>query len=283
MIRDYYSELGVSPDAEAVVITAAYRALAQRYHPDKHPENPQEAHRRMTAINEAYSIIGNKDLRRKYDDSKVRSFERTSNSGGSNSENNTSSDSPKQSKNEASHRSTLKQEELDRITVILNKRGVRVKLEDGPFRGRWSDGPDGPEVTINPFTGSLETLIKSVGCDVLNRSATESMRKSLIEAVDPSEYCRKLASNQIAKGASPGQAADFAREECLIDQFCKHLAVDKAEQASWWKAFAASTKYMRGKRLSPEDAIAWMHYATHEVLPLETKRDSSRVKVLRNL
>ncbi|MGY8826518.1 MAG: DnaJ domain-containing protein [Candidatus Latescibacterota bacterium] len=32
--NDPYSVLGVSPDAEDIVIQVAYRALAQRYHPD---------------------------------------------------------------------------------------------------------------------------------------------------------------------------------------------------------------------------------------------------------
>ena len=37
MINDktYYQILGVTPDAEDIVIRAAYKALSQRYHPDK--------------------------------------------------------------------------------------------------------------------------------------------------------------------------------------------------------------------------------------------------------
>ena len=33
--KDYYRILGVLDDAEDIVIKAAYRALAQRYHPDR--------------------------------------------------------------------------------------------------------------------------------------------------------------------------------------------------------------------------------------------------------
>ncbi|WP_103965400.1 J domain-containing protein [Nitrosomonas ureae] len=33
--KDYYAILGVTPLADNVVIRAAYKALAQRYHPDK--------------------------------------------------------------------------------------------------------------------------------------------------------------------------------------------------------------------------------------------------------
>ena len=34
-MKDYYEILGISPNAEIVVINAAYRALVQIYHPDK--------------------------------------------------------------------------------------------------------------------------------------------------------------------------------------------------------------------------------------------------------
>jgi len=65
--RDHYFILGVLPEAEAIVITAAYRALAQRYHPDRSPADPTEAHRRITEINEAYRVLGDEKLRLEYD------------------------------------------------------------------------------------------------------------------------------------------------------------------------------------------------------------------------
>ena len=34
-MKDYYCILGVIKSAEDIVIKAAYRALAQKYHPDK--------------------------------------------------------------------------------------------------------------------------------------------------------------------------------------------------------------------------------------------------------
>ncbi len=52
--KDYYAILGVHPTAEIAVIEAAYKALAKRYHPDVSQDNPEEAHRRMQEINEAY-------------------------------------------------------------------------------------------------------------------------------------------------------------------------------------------------------------------------------------
>ena len=62
---DPYATLQVTPTAEAVVITAAYRALARLYHPD-HNGAP-EAMARMAAINAAYEFIGEPRHRKAYD------------------------------------------------------------------------------------------------------------------------------------------------------------------------------------------------------------------------
>lgn len=55
--KDYYAVLGVLPNAEDVVVRAAYRALAQRYHPDRFTGSENEANRRMSEINEAYQVL----------------------------------------------------------------------------------------------------------------------------------------------------------------------------------------------------------------------------------
>lgn len=67
---DYYAILGVMPNAEDVVIYAAYRALAQRYHPDKWDGDPEEAHQKMVKINEAYSVLKDPVQRSEYDKSR---------------------------------------------------------------------------------------------------------------------------------------------------------------------------------------------------------------------
>ena len=56
-MKDYYRILGVLDDAEDIIIKAAYRALAQRYHPDKWSGDQVEATKRMAEINEAYSVL----------------------------------------------------------------------------------------------------------------------------------------------------------------------------------------------------------------------------------
>ena len=67
-MKDYYSVLGVSKDADEVVIKAAYKALAQKYHPDKsQSEMAASSTKLMSDINKAYSILGDKNSRQKYD------------------------------------------------------------------------------------------------------------------------------------------------------------------------------------------------------------------------
>lgn len=65
--KDYYQILGVMPTAEDIVIRAAYKALAQRYHPDKYKGDPAEAKRIMQEIIEAYAILSDVDKRKHYD------------------------------------------------------------------------------------------------------------------------------------------------------------------------------------------------------------------------
>jgi len=62
-----YDILGVSPQAEDIVIRAAYRALAQRYHPDKSSDSKETAALRMRAIQEAYQVLSDPVSRVAYD------------------------------------------------------------------------------------------------------------------------------------------------------------------------------------------------------------------------
>ena len=65
--KDYYASLGLTPSADAVVIRAAYKALAQRYHPDKSGVGQAQASARMAEINEAYSVLSDPGKRAEYD------------------------------------------------------------------------------------------------------------------------------------------------------------------------------------------------------------------------
>jgi curved DNA-binding protein CbpA len=74
-LTDYYKILGVLPEAEDVVIKAAYKALAQRYHPDKWSGDPAEANRRMASINEAYGVLSDTAKRKQYDQSRSDAYQ----------------------------------------------------------------------------------------------------------------------------------------------------------------------------------------------------------------
>lgn len=61
-----YNTLKVAQDAPAEVVRAAYRVLAQKYHPDRNPGNHAAA-AEMVAVNEAYRILSDANLRQQYD------------------------------------------------------------------------------------------------------------------------------------------------------------------------------------------------------------------------
>ena len=62
---DPYKVLQVDPEAEDEVIQAAYRRLAQKYHPDRSPD--AEGIAKMVAINAAWELIGDPGRRAAFD------------------------------------------------------------------------------------------------------------------------------------------------------------------------------------------------------------------------
>lgn len=66
MAKDYYAVLGVGRNADDGEIKKAFRRLAQQFHPDKNPGN-QEAEVKFKEINEAYSVLSDKEKRAQYD------------------------------------------------------------------------------------------------------------------------------------------------------------------------------------------------------------------------
>lgn len=65
-IHTYYDNLKVTRNADVAVIKAAYKALAQKYHPDRNPDNP-EAERIMKLINKAYEVLSDPVRRAEHD------------------------------------------------------------------------------------------------------------------------------------------------------------------------------------------------------------------------
>lgn len=72
--KDYYEVLGVAKDAPDDVIRKAYKKLAIKWHPDKNPDNKQEAEEKFKEISEAYTVLSDPKKRQEYDNGGI-SFE----------------------------------------------------------------------------------------------------------------------------------------------------------------------------------------------------------------
>jgi curved DNA-binding protein CbpA len=62
---DYYAVLGLSPQADDVVVHAAWKALLRKHHPDTNASD--RATERAREINEAFAVLGKPDSRADYD------------------------------------------------------------------------------------------------------------------------------------------------------------------------------------------------------------------------
>jgi len=65
--RDYYEVLGVSRTASVDEIKSAYRQAALKWHPDRNPDNKEDAEHRFRECTEAYSVLSDQQKRQIYD------------------------------------------------------------------------------------------------------------------------------------------------------------------------------------------------------------------------
>lgn len=67
--RDYYDVLGVDRAASEDEIKKAFRRLARQHHPDlqSDPQHKQQAEEKFKEANEAYEVLSNPELRKRYD------------------------------------------------------------------------------------------------------------------------------------------------------------------------------------------------------------------------
>ncbi|XP_040921842.1 dnaJ homolog subfamily B member 6b isoform X1 [Toxotes jaculatrix] len=64
---EYYQILGVQRNATQEDIKKAYRKLALKWHPDKNPDNKEEAEKRFKELSEAYEVLSDENKRNIYD------------------------------------------------------------------------------------------------------------------------------------------------------------------------------------------------------------------------
>jgi curved DNA-binding protein len=67
MAKDYYQVLGIPRNATEQQIKKAYRKLAMQYHPDRNPGNEKWANEKFKEVNEAFSVLGDPEKRKQYD------------------------------------------------------------------------------------------------------------------------------------------------------------------------------------------------------------------------
>ena len=65
--RTHYDNLQVSRQASPEVIRAAYKSLVQKWHPDRHPGQRQEAERVIRIISQAFEVLSDPARRQQHD------------------------------------------------------------------------------------------------------------------------------------------------------------------------------------------------------------------------
>ena len=78
--KNPWAVLGIPRNATQTEITAAYKSLAKKYHPDLHPGDVIAASR-MAEVNEAYNLL-KEEVGASYDESRFTSDFRASSDGG---------------------------------------------------------------------------------------------------------------------------------------------------------------------------------------------------------
>jgi DnaJ-class molecular chaperone len=65
--RNYYEILGLEQSADESEIKKAYRKMAVKWHPDKNPDNKEEAEKQFKKIGEAYEVLSDPEKKQMYD------------------------------------------------------------------------------------------------------------------------------------------------------------------------------------------------------------------------
>jgi len=173
----------------------------------------------------------------------------------------------------------ITQEDINLATEIANRRGLKIELDRAyagsqQVRGLFMVDPQTGDriIRVNPLMATADTAIHEIGHDIFKGVTNKGMRRSLLDtALDSPAYKAELAARaeEVKQGKiTQEQANDIALEEGLIQAFGEQMPqVKRGELRAWYQAFKASMKQLVMGKMSPEDALAWMHYATTEAVP----------------
>ena len=175
---------------------------------------------------------------------------------------------------------SITQEDIDFAHEIADRRGLKIELERAfteeggqEVRGLFMTDKNGNRVMrINPFMATADTAIHEIGHDIFKGVTNKGMRRSLMDtALDSPAYKAELAARaeEVRAGKiTQEKANDIALEEGLIQAFGEKMPqVNRGELRAWFAAFKANVKRIATGKMSPEDALDWMHYATTENVP----------------
>lgn len=169
----------------------------------------------------------------------------------------------------------ITQQDIDFAAEIAARRGLKIELDRAfteggqEVRGMYFVDENGNRIIrVNPLMATPDTAIHEIGHDIFTDVTNKGMRRSLLDtALDSPAYKSELAA-RLKEGMPEAQARDIALEEGLIQAFGEKMPeINRGELRSWFYAFKASMKQLFTGKLSPEDALAWMHYATTEAVP----------------
>ena len=172
----------------------------------------------------------------------------------------------------------ITQEDINLATELANRRGLKIQLDRAfagsqEVRGMYLIDKDGNRIIrVNPLMATADTAIHEIGHDIFKGVTNKGMRRSLMDtALDSPAYKAELAARaeEVKAGRLTEQGArDIALEEGLIQAFGEKMPdINRGELRAWFSAFKASMKQLVTGKMSPEDALAWMHYATTEAVP----------------
>lgn len=168
----------------------------------------------------------------------------------------------------------ITQADIDAAAELAARRGLRLvpagpDLQAKGVRGAYVVDADGNRVIyIDPLAATRDTAIHEIGHDVFKTSAAERMQKSLMQTAEDSPAFKAEYEARLREGKTEAEARNIALEEGVIQAFGEaYPNVKPGEIRRWFNALKASLKSMTGMKLSPEDALAWIHYATTEAVP----------------